>query len=719
MTVREQDRPLYAVAQTFARRCWIGDDSLLWPGQPTWTAEDVSDFRRRVIDAPFLGAEPFDDKLDRQLAGAPGALWRMVADMNVLYYLPSTTIRPETKRRNIDAAAQRSGEAVIAPVDPEILRLGFCGTGQQYHLKFKQIWTLCLIAQAFKALPTAERQAVVEDADRLQALIDATEGQAPQGGWARDIRHALLYLLFPDRYERIISGADKKAIVAHFSERVSQPLPGDTDRAVRLIRETLSGQLQIDPLAFDFYQPEVRGLWKDPAKPEPVGPAVNLQPKSIPQPPPPAGAPTPPPTVPLPAGLASTLTQTRNVILYGPPGTGKTYWANQASAWLVKDQMKAPAPDSARIQEAIDGLPMYDIIALGLYQAGQVSLAVPDLHRTPVVSTRFRLQPVTHPNNTLWSNLQSHTDPDSQAVKVTLRVAPYLFDKDPDSRWRLTPAGRAYVENDLSDSLAVLMARATATVEDFTFWTTFHQAYSYEDFMEGLRPESNKETAALSYPIRPGVFKEICGRATLNPTQTYVLIIDEINRGNIARVFGELITLLEDDKRGVARMKLPYSGDAFTVPPNLYVIGTMNSSDRSIALLDVALRRRFAFVELEPDPGLLDGLRVTAGDQTLDLAGLLRGLNRQITAHLGRDHAIGHSYFLPLAGLTGDAAIARLSHVWNHQLLPLLQEYFYTQPELLQDILAPFRVEGESPTTAGQADGEDLIAALNEMANQI
>ncbi|MDH1930694.1 AAA family ATPase [Pseudomonas hunanensis] len=161
----------------------------------------------------------------------------------------------------------------------------------------------------------------------------------------------------------------------------------------------------------------------------------------------------------------------------------------------------------------------------------------------------------------------------------------------------------------------------------------------------------------------------------------YVLIIDEINRGNISRIFGELISLIEPSKRAGAsealEAVLPYSKRHFSVPDNVYLIGTMNTADRSLAGLDIALRRRFVFREMPPRPELLDAVEV----QGLNIGKLLRVMNQRIEVLLDRDHCLGHAYFMPLKG---DPTLARLESTFRNQILPLLQEYFFEDWQRIQ-----------------------------------
>jgi 5-methylcytosine-specific restriction endonuclease McrBC GTP-binding regulatory subunit McrB len=220
-------------------------------------------------------------------------------------------------------------------------------------------------------------------------------------------------------------------------------------------------------------------------------------------------------------------------------------------------------------------------------------------------------------------------------------------------------------------------------------FVTFHQSFGYEEFVEGLSASTGNGN--ISYSVKPGIFKKICVDAKKHPKQNYVLIIDEINRGNISKIFGELITLLEPSKRagqpeGLS-VRLPYSGEEFSVPNNLYIIGTMNTADRSLALMDTALRRRFDFEELMPNPQLLEGVVV----EGIDLKALLERLNERIEILYDREHTLGHAFFMPVKDKLEDSAAAawvELQSVFKNKIMPLLAEYFFEDWEKICLVLA-------------------------------
>lgn len=210
---------------------------------------------------------------------------------------------------------------------------------------------------------------------------------------------------------------------------------------------------------------------------------------------------------------------------------------------------------------------------------------------------------------------------------------------------------------------------------------SFHPAYGYEDFLEGYRPQTTN--GHMSFIRQNGIFKRLCDLARENPKQSFFLIIDEINRGDIPRIFGELMTVLEKDKRGKSIL-LPLSGEGFTVPANVFVIGTMNTADRSIALLDTALRRRFGFIELMPNRSLL-GQTVISG---IPLGAWLEALNERILRYIGQDARnlqIGHAYFLERGAPISE--FGKFARVLRDDIIPLLEEYCYEDYEALQGIL--------------------------------
>ena len=216
----------------------------------------------------------------------------------------------------------------------------------------------------------------------------------------------------------------------------------------------------------------------------------------------------------------------------------------------------------------------------------------------------------------------------------------------------------------------------------FYEFTTFHPSYQYQEFIEGITiREENKKTV---YEIKDGIFKKLSQRALDNKDKNYVLIIDEINRGNISSIFGEFFTLLEDTKRvsstedensEAVSIILPYSQEQLAVPDNLYIIGTMNTTDKSISLLDVALRRRFKFIAVEPDYTTLKNI------ESLETSKMLQSINERLAILKGEDFQIGHSYFL------NTNSIEDLQEIFEFKIIPLLKEYFHGDWESICAVL--------------------------------
>lgn len=208
-------------------------------------------------------------------------------------------------------------------------------------------------------------------------------------------------------------------------------------------------------------------------------------------------------------------------------------------------------------------------------------------------------------------------------------------------------------------------------------FTTFHQSMDYEDFIEGIKPTMDKTTKQITYKVKPGIFKSVCERARNDRNRKYYIIIDEINRGNLAKIFGDLITLLETDKRegdGIVNTiyaTLPYSKEPFSVPDNLYIIGTMNTTDRSVGSIDYALRRRFSFITVKSNESLIKMQNHEVAEKAISRF-------KKVKAHIEKypsgdidldDLMIGHSYFMA-------SDLKELDMKWKYEVLPLLDEYY-------------------------------------------
>ncbi len=214
----------------------------------------------------------------------------------------------------------------------------------------------------------------------------------------------------------------------------------------------------------------------------------------------------------------------------------------------------------------------------------------------------------------------------------------------------------------------------------------FHQNYSYEDFVEGYKPKEDED----GFGLEPGLFKEFCETAEYEPDKPYFLIIDEINRGNLSKIFGELLMLIEAGYRG-QKLKLAYSKQEFSAPENLYIIGMMNTADRSLAMIDYALRRRFSFIEMEPGFDT-DGFKARAKaynnpafDELIEVISGTDGLNAAIAGDptLGNGFCIGHSYFV--LGDNEPCSDELLRDIVNYDILPMLQEYWFDDAKKYQE----------------------------------
>ncbi|MFA5617342.1 MAG: AAA family ATPase [Syntrophorhabdaceae bacterium] len=369
-----------------------------------------------------------------------------------------------------------------------------------------------------------------------------------------------------------------------------------------------------------------------------------------------------------------------NTILYGPPGTGKTYQLKNKYFKYFTDDRATQTKEEFN-NEFIKDFSWWEVISLVLLDGNRMKVS--DIIEHPLTKAKINISSGKTPRNTIWATLQERTKNECPNVNNKYRYSPQLFWKDEKGYWSVD---EAVVENELPEFINLLNKytswKPETTSKKRYVFTTFHQSFSYEDFIEGIKPkivneEGIEETKQIVYEIKPGLFKEIVQKAENDPENDHAIFIDEINRGNIANVFGELITLIENDKRKGCKNELsatlPYSGEEFSVPKNLYIIGTMNTADRSVEVLDTALRRRFSFLEMNPKPELLAEPEYQCDG--IDLETLLKTINARIEKLMDKDYCIGHSYFMTIENKQNP--LKELRHIFNNKIIPLLQEYFY------------------------------------------
>lgn len=377
----------------------------------------------------------------------------------------------------------------------------------------------------------------------------------------------------------------------------------------------------------------------------------------------------------------------KNIIYYGPPGTGKTYHMQK----LISDYTDYKITDDEIVKAYTNYSQDWLLFALIILQSNTTMTTEEIIKKVNFLNLGYK----GHPSEKL-------TEHSLNEDELITKSQPRIFFEN-DGRWYVDRLrlfeyepefGNKYIKSDAIDRRY-----------DFV---TFHQSFVYEDFIEGIRPVCNtkdnievddqKTNSTIKYSIQDGIFKQLCQKAIDNPHKQYALFIDEINRGNIAEIFGELISLIETDKRKGQYCELetilPYSKKPFSVPSNLDIIGTMNSADKSIAGIDIALRRRFEFINRPCDYNSLKNTISANGINPNDIEGidiinLLKTLNQRLELLLDENHIIGHAYFIKVKSASDIIDIIR------KKIIPLLEEFFFDDLQKIQLVLNDLDENGE------------------------
>lgn len=663
----QHDAPtITAAGRRWVQTSLVGDGSVLGGGTIS-TAANYDALDRHFIQQPDAGSGSFYEKLKTQLASAPPDARKLMAELLWALFLFPSNITEDTKREGILEVWGWSGEQ-LDPAHPMLSDqlldgIGSGGMGVNTN-RWREMTYLIRLGQSIKAVAEANRADIFANYERFLEWIETI----PESG-DRQFRHMLRYFLFPHRVERMSSNGDRYKVLAGFGVAPIRQTRRWTDRQLdkALFDLRCSLEERYGTKDLDFYLDPLRDQWKKPNEPDdPAGDeseaeaATKVQESGL------AYAKRPGPA--------------RNLILYGPPGTGKTWKLQQLFAKYT-DQ---PADVDRATWELglIARFGWRAVIAAALADLGKaVKVTVLDQH--PLVKAKAAQRKRSNVRATLWGYMQSHTPLEVATVNVADRRPPFVFLKGEESDWMVVPEWRD-VDTEAAELLDAWRAGPGVTGRVVSRYrvVTFHPSYSYEDFVIGLRPVAADSNGDAGFRMVDGVFKQICAEARANPGKPYALFIDEINRANIAKVFGELITLIEPDKRahydaagnlvGGMEVQLPGTGDEdgeaerFGVPDNLDIYGTMNTADRSIALLDIALRRRFEFEEMPPNYKVLE--RRVEG---VELARMLQAINERLEFLADRDRLIGHAYFTRVGSLED------LRNVFRLQVIPLLQEYFF------------------------------------------
>jgi 5-methylcytosine-specific restriction protein B len=706
----------------------VRGDSAFTPGRQVWTKGNAAELvgaLDRVLGAGSAGHQPrlLQDHLLQDLRSVSAGSVQLAAELQYLIHLSAADITPETKRERVLALLELLPEDVRLPEEfAQACAAGVFNVGMGFKMQgWRQLRALYGFVQAWTEQKVSVREDASADPWAFKRVVE-------HAGGARAMRNLLMYLAFPDTFEPIVSQKHKDDIRAAFAAETGGP-GDDVDRDLLAIRDHLERQAGT---RISFYSDDLMPRWRTgrstggtrsipdvPATAEPRN-AWLVRGSSV------RGADLVPRWLEekfcsLPAShlaeakagmsreeITRLVEDGYSADSYNERNTKVEEFYNFLTRMSTGDVVTTTR-DEQMLLGRITGAPTRqpspdgpaDLVRPVDWAANGAPVEVPDL--PPGLRARLRVQQDVVDLTRELPQLAPLLD---LAATADERVAEEAEDRAAVPRAvlpRVTPAFARElhlpepwlqeVVDVLRDRrqlvlygppgtgkthLATQLARHLTRDRQNVTMVQFHPTYSYEDFFEGYRPAQGPG-GSVGFQLKPGPFRRLVDRARDDESRPYILIIDELNRANLATVFGELYFLLE--YRNEAIDLLYSSGEqGFTMPENVFIIGTMNTADRSVALMDSAMRRRFAFVALhpaeEPVQKLLEQWLEHHG-LPLRPARLLAALNERIHDH---DRVIGPSYFMRLELYAGDDGGLRdegLRRVWRTSILPLLEEYHF------------------------------------------
>ena len=685
-TPNYETNKLYSAMRKFGNECLLQDGSVLQPGQMVWTPDNLDELDRWFVQNPDEGEGTYFVKLKQQLAqGSPDSR-KLMAELHWLLNAFPSDISPSTKEERVREIWSWSGEDLpdeVTFLEHSILE-GLGHTGQAYkNHRWRELNFIIGALQRWKKMSLEQRECTLAQSGLFTEFLDATPGVA-----GRQLRHILPHLLFPDEFERISSSRHKREILEGFGVASRQETNkmdiASLDVAIFNLRKKLVDE---HGRQIDFYEKDIESNWRDHGASYLISwnptrwdwqtftedRAATIEDRTVTHR---WRTSSKKPKVDDRVYLLRTGLEPRGIIARGKvvkPPYIDAHW-DEAKAQSGKTTYFIDVEFEDIRDPAQDAFVPVDLLASKIAGQDWSPQSSGIVIKPRAVRALDRLWEDTKAAQQAEKEVYSTTKGSSAMAENLILYGPPGTGKTYSSAAEAVRLCGEQVPTDRDALMDVYQHLLEAERIEFV---TFHQSMSYEDFVEGRQPTtgSEDEDGAVSTGFRletiPGTFRRIAERAQANK-EPFVIIIDEINRANISKVFGELITLLEPDKRlgqlNQIKVRLPYSNKKFGVPSNLHILGTMNTADRSIALLDTALRRRFTFRELMPNPTVLDKAAKLTG---INLPLLLVTINDRIEYLYDREHQIGHAYF------TGCATPADVDEVMRHKVIPLLAEYFF------------------------------------------